>query len=189
MATTSGTDAFDPARLAALAASVCRWGERHRRDLPWRSTRDPWRVLVSEVMLQQTPVVRVVPRYAEFLDAYPTPASCAAAPLADVLVRWEGLGYHRRAVHLHGTARAVVERHGGEVPATLPELLALPGVGAYTARAVLVFAFEAAVGVVDTNVGRVLARAVAGRALAGGEAQALADRLVPRRRPWTFNQA
>jgi A/G-specific adenine glycosylase len=168
--------------------AVLAWGERHLRDLPWRRTRDPWAVLVSEVMAQQTGVDRVVPYYERFLARFPTPAVCAAAPVGDVLRTWTGLGYNRRAVNLHRCASAVVDRHGGTMPADLQALLALPGVGPYTARAVLAFAFERGVGVVDTNVGRVLAR-WAGHPLRPTEAQAQADGLVPPGRAWAWNQA
>jgi A/G-specific adenine glycosylase len=164
------------------------WGERHLRDLPWRRTRDPWAVLVSEVMAQQTGVDRVVPYYERFLARFPAPRVCAAAPLGEVLRLWTGLGYNRRAVDLHRCARAVIDRHGGVLPADLAALRALPGVGPYTARAVLAFAFEHHVGVVDTNVGRVLAR-WEGRPLSRSEAQARADALVPPGRAWAWNQA
>jgi A/G-specific adenine glycosylase len=145
-------------------------------------------VLVSEVMAQQTGVDRVVPYYRAFLAAFPTPAACAAAPVGEVVRRWRGLGYNRRAVSLHRAAQAVVERHDGQLPADLAALRALPGVGPYTARAVLAFAFEQDVGVVDTNVGRVLAR-WEGRPLRPAEAQARADALVPAGRAWAWNQA
>jgi A/G-specific adenine glycosylase len=164
------------------------WSARTRRDLPWRRTRDPWAVLVSELMLQQTQVARVVPRYRAFLERFPTAAACAAAPLADVLRQWAGLGYNRRAVNLHRAAVAVVDRHGGELPQELDALLALPGVGPYTARAVLTFAFEHDVGLVEANTARVLAR-VAGRPLAMGDAQGFADELVPDGHGWAWNQA
>lgn len=164
------------------------WGAKGLRDLPWRRTRDPWAVLVSEVMAQQTGVDRVVPYYEAFLARFPHPAACAAAPVSAVLWLWSGLGYNRRAVNLHRCAQALVADHGGKVPADLPALLALPGIGPYTARAVLAFAFEEPVGVVDTNVGRVLARR-AGRALGTAEAQAIADAQVPPRRAWLWNQA
>jgi len=159
------------------------------RDLPWRATRDPWAVLVSELMLQQTQVARVLVPYRAFLERFPTPASCAGAPLGEVLQAWSGLGYNRRAAMLHGAARAVVERHGGAVPRALDDLLALPGVGPYTARAVAAFAFGDDTAVVDVNAGRVLARAVAGRPLAPRAVQALADELVPAGRGWAWNQA
>jgi A/G-specific adenine glycosylase len=147
-------------------------------------------VLVSELMLQQTQVSRVVSRWAEFLERFPTPAACAEASMGDVVRAWAGLGYNRRAVSLHRTAVIVVERHRGRLPAELPALLALPGVGPYVARAVLVFAFEADIGVLDTNAARVMARAIAGRRIATrAEAQALTDSLVPAGTGWAWNQA
>jgi A/G-specific adenine glycosylase len=146
-------------------------------------------VLVSEVMLQQTQALRVVGPYRSFVARFPTPAACAAAGAAEVVRAWEGLGYNRRALYLQRAAVALVEHHGGEVPADLGALRALPGVGAYTARAVLAFAFEQDTGVVDTNVARLLARAVAGRPLRPAAAQALADELVPAGRGWEFNQS
>jgi A/G-specific adenine glycosylase len=170
-----------------LSADVLAWGDRHRRDLPWRRTRDPWAVLVAEVMLQQTQVARVVPRWEAFLDELPTPAVCASEPLAAVLERWQGLGYPRRGRNLWLAAQRCVERHEGRLPDTLPELLDLPGVGPYTARAVLVFALEQPVGVVDTNIARVLAR-VAGERLTPRRAQAAADAWVPPEASWAWNQ-
>lgn len=177
--------------LRAVARAVGRFaaGGAGLRDLPWRRTRDPWRVLVSETMLQQTQVSRVVGPYRRFVERFPFPADCAAAPSGEVVRAWSGLGYNRRAVNLHRAATAVVERHGGTLPSDLDRLRALPGVGPYTARAVLAFAFEADVGVLDTNVARVLARAVAGRPLGRAEGQALADRLVPAGNGWQHNQA
>ena len=157
------------------------------RDLPWRHTRDPWAVLVSEVMLQQTQAARVVPRWQRFLDRWPDPATCADASLADVLEEWRGLGYPRRARNLWLTAGRCVADHGGRLPSTTAELLALPGIGAYTARAVLAFAHEVDVGVVDTNIARVLARRT-GRPLTAKVAQQLADDWVPEGRSWDWNQ-
>ncbi|MCU1450949.1 MAG: mutY [Acidimicrobiales bacterium] len=139
-------------------------------------------------MLQQTQVARVVPRYHAFLDRFPTVASCAAASVGDVVREWAGLGYNRRAVNLHRTAVTVVDRHDGVFPDALEDLLALPGIGPYTARAVLAFAFERDVGLVESNTGRVLAR-VAGRPLATAEAQDFADDLVPEHEGWAWNQA
>lgn len=164
-------------------------GSSRRAHLPWRSTRDPWAVLVSEVMSQQTQLSRVVPAYQRFLEQFPTPAACAGASLGDVLRAWEGLGYNRRARSLHRAARVMVADHHGQVPSDLVDLLALPGVGPYTARAVSAFAFEVDVGVVDTNTGRILSRAVAGTSLTRGSAQSLVDSMVPKRRAWEFNQA
>ncbi len=192
MATTSGPTRPGRDSLTGdsdFAGAVLAWSATTRRDLPWRRTRDPWAVLVSETMLQQTQVARVVGRYQDFVARFPTPTACAAAPVSAVVAAWSGLGYNRRAVNLHRCARAVVARHDGCVPDSLDELTALPGIGAYTARAVLAFAFEADVGVVDTNAARVLARAVAGHALAPRAAQRLADDLVPAGRGWAWNQA
>ena len=169
------------------SADVLSWGLPRMRDLPWRVTRNPWRILVAEVMLQQTQVPRVIPKWTAFCDAYPDPAACAAAPLGDVLRRWQGLGYPRRARNLHDAAIAMVERHDGHVPNRLEALLALPGIGQYTARAVLVFAFERDEAVVDTNIARVLAR-TAGERLTPKRVQALADELVPRGEGWAWNQ-
>ena len=163
------------------------WADR-KRDLPWRDARDPWAVLVSEAMLQQTQVARVVPRYHAFLEQFPTPNACATSELAEVVRAWAGLGYNRRAVGLHRAAVAIADDHGGSVPSSLDELLALPGVGPYTARAVLAFAFDRDVGVVETNTARVLAR-TAGRPLAAREAQERADAWVPPGQGWAWNQA
>jgi A/G-specific adenine glycosylase len=173
--------------LTPEQAAVLDAGLAELRDLPWRGTRDPWAVLVSEVMLAQTQVARVVPRWERFLDRWPDPAACAGAPLADVLTEWSGLGYPRRARNLWLAAARCVELHGGRVPATLPDLLDLPGVGPYTARAVLAFAHGGDVGVVDTNIARVLARR-AGRRLTPAAAQREADGWVPPGRGWEWNQ-
>jgi A/G-specific adenine glycosylase len=168
---------------------VLAWAEEHRRDLPWRHTRDAWSILVSEVMLQQTQVDRVVPHYERFLAAFPTPAACAAAGPAAVVRLWSGLGYNRRALNLHRAAAAMVADHGGRVPHDDRALRALPGVGPYTARAVRTFAFGDDVAAVDTNGVRVLARAVAGAPLSVRQATVMGDRLVPPGHSWEFNQA
>jgi len=170
------------------ASAVLDWWAGEQRDLPWRRTRDPWAVLVSEVMLQQTQVDRVVPKWHAFLDRFPDPTTCAAAPVGAVIEAWAGLGYNRRGVALHRCAMTVVEEHGGELPLDLAALLDLPGIGPYTARAVLAFAGERDVAVVDTNVARVLARQ-AGGPLRPREVQALADALVPSGQGWAWNQA
>ena len=166
-----------------MQQALLSWAAAHRRDLPWRRTRDPWAVLVSELMLQQTQVVRVVPKYHAFLERFPDPEACAAAPAGEVVRMWAGLGYNRRALHLHRTAVAVVEQHGGKLPRSLPDLLALPGIGPYTARAVLAFAYEDDVAVLDVNARRVLGRARDIRA------QMEADALVPDGEGWAWNQA
>ncbi|GGM33101.1 adenine glycosylase [Promicromonospora citrea] len=153
-------------RHEELRATVVDWFEGAARDLPWRAAdRTPYGVLVSEVMLQQTPVVRVEPAWHAWMEQWPTPADLAAAPTAEVLRAWGRLGYPRRALRLQECARAVVERHGGVVPGTEEELRALPGIGEYTAAAVVAFAFGRRSVVVDTNVRRVLARTVGGVAL------------------------
>ena len=187
--TTSGTESPSAARARRFQARVLEWGADHRRDLPWRHTRDPWRVLVSEVMLQQTQVDRVIAYYSAFLRAYPRAVDCARARPGDVVRLWSGLGYNRRALNLHRTATAIAGEHGGAVPADESSLRALPGIGAYTARAVLSFAFEADVATVDTNVVRVLSRGVAGAGLTLRQAQSLADRLLPAGHSWEFNQS
>lgn len=181
-----------PPALSDLVADVdagvlLEWGTEHRRDLPWRRTRDPWAVLVSELMLQQTQVARVLPKFHEFLDAYPTPSACAAAPASEVVTRWAGLGYNRRALNLHRCAQAVMLDHGGTLPDDLAALLALPGIGPYTARAVLAFAYERDEAVVDTNVARLYAR-WGGRSLRPREVQAAADAAVPAGWGWAWNQ-
>lgn len=139
-------------------------------------------------MLQQTQVARVVPKYTAFLERFGSPEACAAAPAGDVVRAWAGLGYNRRAVNLHRAAVAVVAQHGGLLPDSLEELLRLPGVGPYTARAVLAFAFERDVGVVDVNAARVLARR-AGRTLSARAAQDTADAHVAPGHSWAWNQA
>ena len=159
----TAAETIPPADVAGLHADVLEWFAVHARDLPWRSPDcPPWGVLVSEIMLQQTPVVRVLPRWRAWMERWPTPADLAAAPTADVLTAWDRLGYPRRALRLQEAARAVVARHGGEVPADPAALRALPGVGEYTAAAVASFAFGIPETVVDTNVRRVIARAVEG---------------------------
>ncbi len=167
------------------STEVLRWGLPRLRDLPWRQTRDPWAILVSEVMLQQTQALRVIPKWEAFIAAFDTPSSCAEASLGDVLRLWQGLGYPRRARNLHAAAAQISA--ADDFPSNLDALLRLPGVGAYTARAVLAFAFEADVAVVDTNIARVLAR-VSGRRLAPKEVQAVADSALPPGQSWAWNQ-
>ena len=146
-----------------LAETVLAWYPAAARDLPWRRPgADAWAVLVSEVMLQQTPVARVLAPYDAWLRRWPTPAALAADEPGEAVRRWGRLGYPRRALRLHATAVQVVEQHAGELPTTVPELLALPGIGDYTARAVAAFAYRQRHAVVDTNVRRVVARAVEG---------------------------
>lgn len=147
----------------SIAGPIIDWFAVNGRDLPWRRPGfTPWGALVSEFMLQQTPVNRVLPKLAEWLERWPTPADLAAASPGDAVRAWDRLGYPRRALNLHATAVAIVERHGGVVPQDVPELLALPGIGDYTARAISVFAYGQRHPVVDINIRRVIARAVLG---------------------------
>jgi A/G-specific adenine glycosylase len=181
-------------RILAFRRRLARWFRRAGRDLPWRRTRDPYRVLVAEIMLQQTQVVRVTDYYARFLARFPTLNALARAEPARVREAWDGLGYYRRAANLHRLAQLVVAEHGGALPTEPERLRALPGIGRYTAGAVATFAFEQAVPAVDTNVGRVIRRAFHPRARgASGERTVwdTAARLVPRAGlpAWTFNQA
>ena len=149
----------------SISPAVAAWFRVEGRDLPWRRPGfTAWGTLVSEIMLQQTPVARVVPRLELWLERWPTPRDLAASPASEAVRAWDRLGYPRRALALHAAAVAIVERHDGVVPEDVPSLLALPGVGDYTARAVAVFAFGHRHPVVDTNVRRVLARAVEGLA-------------------------
>jgi len=151
-----------------LADAAIEWFDANARDLPWRAPdTSAWAVLVSEIMLQQTPVVRVLPAYHAWLARWPEPAALAADTPAEAIRMWGRLGYPRRAMRLHECAVAVVARHGGQVPADLDALLALPGVGAYTARAVAAFAYGQRQPVVDTNVRRFVARASRGKPDAG----------------------
>ncbi|PWW21558.1 A/G-specific DNA-adenine glycosylase [Geodermatophilus normandii] len=162
---------------AGLGDALVDWYDTAARDLPWRRPGvDPWAVLVSEVMLQQTPVARVEPVWHAWMERWPTPAALAAASPAEVIRAWGKLGYPRRALRLRETAVALTERHGGAVPADVAALEALPGVGTYTARAVACFGHGTPQPVVDTNVRRVVARLVHGRAEAGtARASDLAD--------------
>ena len=162
-----------------LHRPVLSWYAVHARELPWREPGcSPWGVLVSEVMLQQTPVVRVLPAWQQWLERWPAPAALAADSPGEAIRLWNRLGYPRRALRLHEAAVAMVERHGGEVPPSVEDLLALPGIGAYTAAAVATFAFGQRHAVVDTNVRRVHARAVTGHQHAAPALTAVESRLA-----------
>jgi A/G-specific adenine glycosylase len=177
-----------PALPADTRAAVLAWFDAGGRALSFRGTRDPYAILVSEVMAQQTQISRVVDAWSRFIDRFPTVAALAAASPADVLRAWRGMGYDRRALNLHRAARLIVAEHAGQVPSDIAALERLPGIGPYTARAVASIAFGEAVGAVDTNVRRVLGRALAGEAaLTGAELQAAADASVDPVRPgdWT----
>ncbi|HWM86752.1 MAG TPA: A/G-specific adenine glycosylase [Kofleriaceae bacterium] len=176
-----------------IAERVVAWFRRHRRDLPWRRTRDPYAIWVSEVMLQQTRIAAVLPYYERWMDRFPSAERLAAAPLDDVLAAWSGLGYYGRARNLHRGAREVVERHGGRVPDTAAELRSLPGVGRYTAGAIASIGFGRREPLVDGNVARVLARlfAIEEDVKSASTARRLwqiAGELVPAGAPGDFNQ-
>jgi A/G-specific adenine glycosylase len=178
------SDSLQPAFRGQLLA----WYDAHARDLPWRESRDPYRVWLSEIMLQQTRVAAVIAHYHEFLRRFPTVEKLARAREASVLAAWSGLGYYRRARMLHAAAKAVVRERDGKFPVTAAGLRELPGVGRYTAAAIASIAFGEAVAVVDGNVERVLQR-VSGRRLAGEEFWRAAEGLLDRGRPGDFNQA
>ncbi|MCN9241699.1 A/G-specific adenine glycosylase [Streptomyces sp. RY43-2] len=159
----SADDTTGQASDRGLHAPVIAWFDEHARDLPWRRPEaGPWGVMVSEFMLQQTPVNRVLPVYEQWLARWPRPADLAKEPPGEAVRAWGRLGYPRRALRLHGAAVAIAERHGGDVPTDHAQLLALPGIGEYTAAAVASFAYGQRHAVLDTNVRRVLARAVTG---------------------------
>lgn len=194
--TVTATVSLDPAnRRRRFKRRLLAWFRREGRDLPWRRTRDPYQILVSEVMLQQTPVRRVEGYWPRFLTRFPTFAALAAARPGRVREAWTGLGYYRRAANLHRLAREVMTRHEGTLPRTVAELTTLPGVGAYTAGAVASFAWELAEPAIDTNVARVLRRVFHPRLGRGAASDRrlveTARSLVPRRGPdaWNTNQA
>ncbi len=184
----------DHEKLAAFQRRLLAWFRRNGRDLPWRRTRDPYRILVSEVMLQQTQVERVLEYYARFLRQYPTVRDLAAAHPARVRESWDGLGYYARARNLHAAAQEVVDVHRGRFPRTVEGMRALPGVGRYTAGAVASFAFGQTAPVLDTNVRRVLSRIFVRRRPASASALdrrlwAMAEAVIPEGEAWAFNQA
>lgn len=195
MARFSGATCYAP-YVTAMNEALFAWFDTHRRDLAFREARDPYAVLVSEVMLQQTQVGRVGPAWAGFMARFPTVAELAAASPADVIRAWAGLGYYGRAIRLRRAAQAIVERHGGQVPDDPATLETLPGIGRYTSRAVAAIAFGRSVAAVDTNVGRVVRR-VCGRDGVSADGlrvadstaviQRLADGMVAAARPaeWT----
>jgi len=181
-----------PSNALRFKRALLRWFRAHARDLPWRATRDPYHVLVSEFMLQQTQVSRVMDYYDRFLARFDTVERLARARPAAVRDAWEGLGYYRRAENLHRLARTVVREYAGRIPADPEILRTLPGVGRFTAGAVATFAYERRAAAVDTNVARVLVRVFRnGRRLREREVWLLAERVLPRDRrvAWEFNQA
>lgn len=185
---------LDPALRRRFQRRLLAWYRRHGRRLPWRETRDPYRVLVSEIMLQQTQVERVIPKYHEFLRKYPTLEELARAPVDEVRRTWYPLGYNIRPIRLHAIAREAVARYGGRLPADPEALQRFKGIGRYTAGAVLAFAFARDAPILDTNVRRLLGRVFLGprglRRLKGSKRLwELAQALIPRGGAYDFNQA
>jgi A/G-specific adenine glycosylase len=193
MAPKSSPRVRKPVATQAFTRKLLAWYARAGRDLPWRRTRDAYRVVVSEFMLQQTQVRRVLEYYPRFLERFPTVRHLARARPKAVREAWDGLGYYARASNLHALARVVSAEHDGKLPADPQALIKLPGVGRYTAGAVATFAYERPVPAVDTNVGRVIGRAFgnAKRGMRNAELWEAASRLVPKngKRAWKFNQA
>ena len=191
---TSDPGSPDETRIQAFQRGLLRWYARHGRDLPWRHTRDPYRILVSEIMLHQTQVTRVIPKYNEWLTVYPTFEALAAAPLKEVQALWRPLGYNFRPERLHRIARHVVNELDGRLPDTFTRLVALPGIGRYTAGAILSFAFHHDAPIVDTNVHRLIRRAFGIRGnsqhvAVNKDIWQLAETLIPRGKAFVFNQA
>ncbi|HXW61426.1 MAG TPA: A/G-specific adenine glycosylase [Candidatus Acidoferrales bacterium] len=179
---------------ADLHRRLLTWFRRHRRNLPWRDRRDPYRIWVAEIMLQQTRVAAVLPHYNRFLERFPTVESVAAARQQEVLRLWSGLGYYRRAQNFHRAAQEIVASHGGRFPRTLKAALALPGIGRYTAAAVLSIAYDVPLAALDGNVARVLARLGAVRgdlraALRWRQLGKTAEHLLAQQAPGNWNQA
>jgi A/G-specific adenine glycosylase len=169
---------------------MLRWYKKNKRDLPWRNTRNPYRILISEVMLQQTQVDRVIPKYKEFLRAFPSAKQLANAKTADVIKAWRGLGYNRRALFLRHAAGRVVREYGGRFPKDLHELKTLPGVGDYTARAILSFAFDAPVPMMDTNHRRFYQRIFFGHKKVDDRVLLQkAEEIIPKKLAYDWNQA
>jgi A/G-specific adenine glycosylase len=178
----------------AFQQRLLAWYDANKRDLPWRKTADPYRILVSEIMLQQTQVERVIPKYEEFLQKYPTLEALAQAPVDEVKRTWYPLGYNIRPIRLHSIAREAVEKYGGKIPDDPETLQSLQGIGRYTAGAVLSFAYGRAAPILDTNVRRVLHRVFIGQGDAKGhrvqkELWQLSEALIPADKAYDFNQA
>ena len=185
---------MDASTYSAFRKPLVRWYQQHARDLPWRRTADPYRIWISEIMLQQTTVVAVVPYFERFLSRFPTVAELAAAPETDVLKLWEGLGYYSRARNIHKAARVVVEQHGGIFPRDVEMLKNLPGIGRYTAGAIASFAFDKRAPIVEANTLRLYCRLLGydGDPRSSEGQQVLwsfAEAVLPKTQPGRFNQA
>lgn len=177
-------------RIKKFQTMIFTWWKKTRRDLPWRHTRDPYKILVSEVMLQQTQVSRVLPKYREFIKRYPTVYKLAQASPADILRIWKGIGYNRRALYLQRTAKEIVEHYSGEFPKDEQLLLKLPGLGIYTARAILVFAYKQEATLVDTNIRQIITHFFfKDEPQKESIVEEVARQLVPSGKSWEWHQA
>lgn len=173
-----------------LQNKIFSWWAENRRDLPWRKTNNPYHILVSEIMLQQTQVSRVIPKYVEFIEAFPTVHALAVASPAHVLRVWKGMGYNRRALYLQKAAKMIVEKYHNQFPVSEQLLSELPGVGTYTARAILVFAFKNNIAAVDTNVRRIITHFFFDdKPQKPSVIQKIADLLLPKGKSWEWHQA
>lgn len=176
--------------VVAFHALIFDWWENNRRDLPWRRTHDPYKILVSEIMLQQTQVSRVLPKYAKFIEAFPTITDLAAASSAAVIRIWKGLGYNRRALFLHRTAKIIVDKYHNQFPISEQLLSNLPGLGIYTARALLVFAYKQEVPLIDTNIRQIITLFFFNdKPQKPSEIENIAHQLVPKGKSWEWHQA
>jgi A/G-specific adenine glycosylase len=181
---------MDATRILKFRDLIFNWWKFNKRDLPWRHTYDPYKILVSEVMLQQTQVSRVLPKYEEFLYFFPDVYVLAAASPAKILTVWKGMGYNRRALYLKKAAQKIVEKYNGEFPDREKELVTLPGLGRYTARAILVFAFKRDIAAVDTNIRQIITHFFFNDVPQKDKIiQEVADKLVPVNKAWEWHQA
>lgn len=183
-----------PDQVIQVQSSLLKWYAQEHRDLPWRTTNDPYAILVSEVMLQQTQVDRVLPKYKQFLSAFPTLADLAAAPTAEVISAWVPLGYNKRAISLQSIAKQVITEYDGHIPDSIDELLKLKGIGRYTAGAIACFAYRKHVATVDTNIRRVLHRVFLGleqpeQKINDGQMLLLAEHVLPADQAYNWNQS
>ena len=180
----------NPSDRLLFQEKIFSWWRSHKRDLPWRHTHDPYKILVSEVMLQQTQVLRVITKYREFIERYPTVGDLAAASPAAVIRIWKGLGYNRRALFLHKAAKIIVEKYGSQLPISEQQLSKLPGLGIYTARAILVFAYKQDVPLIDTNIRRIITHFFFNdQPQKPSVIEDAALRLLPKGKSWEWHQA
>lgn len=180
---------LDQKEIQQFQKKILDWYADHIRDLPWRRDRDPYHILISEVMSQQTQISRVIPKYEAWLTQFPTVEALAAAKVSEVLAAWSGLGYNRRALFLKKAAEELVRNHAGKFPQNEKSLRNLPGIGEYTARAVLCFAFDQQIAVVDTNVRKVILVEFSDVNDTVKDIQLIAEQLLPRGRAYEWNQA